>query len=79
MVTVNSKLSEQGLFGSVIALLGLVNVLVGQMNVLIGLTTALIGLSNVFARIDSLGLHQPANRREKVVLSMHSPAGQGGD
>lgn len=39
----------------------------------------LIGLSNVFAKFDSLGLHQPTSRREKVVLSMHSPAGQGSD
>ena len=39
----------------------------------------LIWLSNVFARIDNLGLHQPASRREKVVLSLQSPASQGGD
>ena len=39
----------------------------------------LIALSNVFAKLDSLGLHQPASRREKVVLSMQSPASQGGD
>ncbi len=39
----------------------------------------LIWLSNVFAKIDSLGTGQPASRREKVVLSMRSPAGQGGD
>lgn len=39
----------------------------------------LIGLSNVFAKLDSLGLHLPASRREKVVLSMQSPASQGGD
>ena len=38
----------------------------------------LIGVSNVFAKFDSLGLHEPTSRREKVVLSMHSPAGQGG-
>jgi NADH-quinone oxidoreductase subunit L len=39
----------------------------------------LIALSNIFAKIDNLGLHQPASRREKVVLSMQSPASQGGD
>jgi NAD(P)H-quinone oxidoreductase subunit 5 len=38
----------------------------------------LIGLSNIFTKIDSLGLHQPASRREKVVLSMRSPARQRG-
>jgi NADH-quinone oxidoreductase subunit L len=39
----------------------------------------LIWLSNVFAKIDNLGLHHPASRREKVVLSMQRPASQGGD
>jgi len=39
----------------------------------------LLRLSNVFARLDSLGLHQPATRREKVALSMRSPASQGSD
>jgi hypothetical protein len=39
----------------------------------------LIWLSNVFARIDTLGLHQPASRREKVVLSLQTPASQGRD
>jgi hypothetical protein len=39
----------------------------------------LIELSNVFAKLDRLGLHRPANRREKVVLSMQSPASQEGD
>ncbi len=39
----------------------------------------LIALSNIFAKLDSVGLHQPASRREKVVLSMQSPASQGGD
>ena len=47
MVTVNSKLSDQALLGSVNALLALVHALFGLMNVLIGLTTALIGLPNV--------------------------------
>jgi NAD(P)H-quinone oxidoreductase subunit 5 len=39
----------------------------------------LIGLSNVFAKLDGMGLHQPANRGEKVVLSMPTPASHGGD
>jgi NAD(P)H-quinone oxidoreductase subunit 5 len=39
----------------------------------------LIGLSNVFAKLDGLGLHRPASRREKVMLSMQSPASHGGD
>jgi NADH-quinone oxidoreductase subunit L len=39
----------------------------------------LIALSNVFAKLDRLGLHRPANRREKVALSMRSPASQGVD
>ena len=39
----------------------------------------LIGLSNLFAKIDGLGLQQRAIRREKAVLSMQSPARQGGD
>ena len=39
----------------------------------------LIWLSNLLAKIDTLGLHQPASRREKVVLSMQTPASQGGD
>ena len=36
-------------------------------------------LSRFFARLDNLGLHQPANRRERMTLSVRSPAGQGGD
>ena len=47
MVTVNSKLGEDAVLGSVNVLLGLVNALFGLMNVLVGLTTALIGLPNV--------------------------------
>ncbi|MGP0076049.1 MAG: proton-conducting transporter membrane subunit [Bryobacteraceae bacterium] len=39
----------------------------------------LILLSNLFARLDNWGLEQPTNRREKVALSMPSPAGQRGD
>ncbi|HTS50904.1 MAG TPA: proton-conducting transporter membrane subunit [Bryobacteraceae bacterium] len=39
----------------------------------------LIRLSNLFAKLDGLGLDQPVSRREKVALSLHSPAGQGGD
>ncbi len=39
----------------------------------------LIWLSSIFARLDSAGLHQAASRREKVVLSMPTPACQGGD
>ena len=39
----------------------------------------LIRLSGLFARLDNLGMHQPARRREKVALSIGSPAGQGGD
>ena len=39
----------------------------------------LLRLSNVFARLDNLGLHQPARRRENVVLSMQRPAIRGGD
>ena len=39
----------------------------------------LMRLSKLFAKLDSLGLDRPASRREKVALSMQSPAGQGGD
>jgi NADH-quinone oxidoreductase subunit L len=39
----------------------------------------LIALSNVFAKLDSLGLHPPTIGPEKVALSVQSPASQGGD
>jgi NAD(P)H-quinone oxidoreductase subunit 5 len=39
----------------------------------------LIRLSNLFARLDSLGLDRSVSRREEVALSMQGPAGQGGD
>ena len=39
----------------------------------------LILLSNLFAKLDDLGLKQSVRRREKVALSMQSPASQGGD
>jgi NAD(P)H-quinone oxidoreductase subunit 5 len=39
----------------------------------------LIALSDVFARLDRLGLHQPASRREEVVIAMQSPASLGRD
>ncbi len=39
----------------------------------------LIRLSDLFARLDNLGLSRPAKRRERVALSLRSPAGQGGD
>lgn len=39
----------------------------------------LVQLSGLFARLDNLGLDRPARRREKVALSIGSPAGQGGD
>jgi NADH-quinone oxidoreductase subunit L len=39
----------------------------------------LIALSDVFAKLDTWGLHRPASRREKVVLATPSPASQGGD
>jgi len=39
----------------------------------------LIRLSNLFAKLDDLGLKQSVRRREKVALSMQSPASQGGD
>ncbi len=39
----------------------------------------LMRLSHVFAKLDGLGLDQPVGRREKVALSMHSPARRGGD
>jgi len=35
-------------------------------------------LSRLFARVDNLGSDQPANRRERMTLSVRSPAGQGG-
>ena len=38
----------------------------------------LIRLSHLFAKLDNLGLSQPASRREKVALAVQSPAGQGG-
>ncbi len=39
----------------------------------------LLRISNVFARLDGLGLHQPARRLENVVLSLQRPAIRGGD
>lgn len=39
----------------------------------------LIRLSQLLARIDDWGLQQPVSRREKVALSIHTPATQGGD
>jgi len=39
----------------------------------------LMRLSQVFARLDGLGLDQPVGRREKVALSIESHAGRGGD
>jgi NADH-quinone oxidoreductase subunit L len=39
----------------------------------------LMRMSRLFAKLDRLGLTQPARRREKVALSMQSPAGQGSD
>ena len=39
----------------------------------------LVRLSNLFAKIDGLGLDGPVRNREKVALSIPSPARQGGD
>ena len=39
----------------------------------------LMSLSSFFGRLDNWGLHQSASRREKVALSLQSPASQGGD
>jgi len=39
----------------------------------------LIRLSNLFAKLDTLGLDQSASRREEVALSMQRSASQGGD
>lgn len=36
----------------------------------------LMRLSRLFAKLDGLGLHEPARAREKVALAMPSPAGQ---
>jgi len=39
----------------------------------------LMRLSHLFAKLDKLGLHQSVRRRERVALSMHSPASRGTD
>jgi NAD(P)H-quinone oxidoreductase subunit 5 len=39
----------------------------------------LMRLSHLFARLDSLGLHEPVSRLERVALSLQSPAGRGVD
>ena len=39
----------------------------------------LMRLSALFARLDGLGLDQPAKRREKIPLTLRTPAGQRGD
>jgi NADH-quinone oxidoreductase subunit L len=39
----------------------------------------LMRLSDLFAQFDRLGLRKPARSRERVALSAHSPARQGGD
>ena len=38
----------------------------------------LMRLSALFARLDGLGLDQPVKQREKIPLSLRTPAGQGG-